>query len=241
MFGLMGSKVRLFVKHPLGKEQSVPLDRAQANYLFSVMRLGVGDALTLINGQDGAWLAHVMQAGKRGGVLSCQAQVAPMVLPPDLWLLMAPIRRTRMDFVVEKAVEMGARRIIPVQTAFTNERFRADKAQAHAVEAAEQCGATFVPDVAELTKLDDLLATWPADRQLVFCDEAQIGTPATMSHLKAPPAALLIGPEGGFSTAEREAIRHIGTAISLGPRILRADTAAVAGLALWQQAVGDWR
>lgn len=235
----MGSKVRLFVDHPLGQGQSVPLERDQANYLFSVMRLGPGDTLTLINGRDGAWAATVEQASKRGGVLICDKLTGPLVLPPDLWLLMAPIRRNRMDFVIEKAVELGARRIIPVQTAYTNERFRADKAQAHAIEAAEQCGATYVPKVVQLIKLPDLLADWPTDRALIFCDERRAAAPATAT-LPQAPAAILIGPEGGFAPNEQAAIAALAQPISLGPRILRADTAAVAALALWQAASGDW-
>ena len=242
------SKVRLYVDHPLGAGQSVPLNRDQAHYLFGVMRLQAGDDLALLNGRDGEWRATVEDAGKRGGTLSCTEQTAPLRLPPDLWLLFAPIKKARTDFIVEKAVEMGAARILPVQTDYTNaERIRRDRLQAHAVEAAEQCGGTFVPEVAELTRLDRLLSGWPDDadtraRHLLFCDEALAGAAPDLSSLPRGPWAILIGPEGGFSPAERTRLSGMDQAhaIALGPRILRADTAAVAALTLWQSALGDW-
>jgi 16S rRNA (uracil1498-N3)-methyltransferase len=165
-------------------------------------------------------------------------------LPPDLWLLFAPIKKARTDFIVEKATEMGAARILPVTTEFTNsERINRERLQQHAVEAAEQCGGTYVPDVADLARLDRLLADWPSDRRLMFCDEALVG--ARTSLMSAPPAAkwaVLIGPEGGFSAPERERLKSAPfvTPVSLGPRILRADTAAVAALTLWQSMLGDW-
>ncbi len=238
----MASKVRLFVDHPLGEGQSVPLTREQANYLFAVMRLPVGAVLSLINSRDGEWDARVEQGNKRGGILLCQAQTKPMLLPPDLWLIFAPIKKARTDFIVEKAVEMGARRILPVQTDFTNEKTRPEKLQAHAVEAAEQSGGTFVPEVTQLHKLDTLLADWPTDRRLLFCDEGQVGASPTLPS-DPGPWAILIGPEGGFSDAERDKLRALPFAhpISLGPRILRADTAAVAALTLWQLTLGDWQ
>ncbi len=238
----MASKVRLYVEHPLGEGQSVPLSRDQANYLFAVMRLPVGTVLSLINGHDGEWDAEVIEGNKRGGILLCQTQTKPLLLPPDLWLVFAPIKKARTDFIVEKAVEMGARRILPVQTAFTNEKTKPEKLQAHAIEAAEQSGGTFVPEVTDLHKLDALLADWPADRRLMFCDEAQAGASVTLP-TDAGPWAILIGPEGGFSAAERDTLRALPFAhpISLGPRILRADTAAVAALTMWQLALGDWR
>lgn len=236
------AKVRLCVDHPLGEGQTVPLDRDQANYLFNVMRMGVGDAVALFNGHDGEWRAEVTAANKRAGVLTCVGQSAPQMDPPDLWLIFAPIKKARTDFIVEKAAEMGARRILPVQTDFTNsERVRVDRLQAHCVEAAEQCGGTFVPEVAELTKLEALLADWPADRQLMFCDEALVGGSEGLPDLPGP-WAILIGPEGGFSEAERARLHKADFAhpVSLGPRILRADTAAVAAMALWQDRLGDW-
>ncbi|WP_170440236.1 16S rRNA (uracil(1498)-N(3))-methyltransferase [Ruegeria arenilitoris] len=240
----MSAKIRLYVDHPLGAGQSVPLTREQAHYLFGVMRLAVGGQVGLFNGRDGEWLAQVAEAGKRGGVLSCLEQTRPLQLPPDLWLLFAPIKKARTDFIVEKAAEMGAAKIMPVQTAFTNsERIRQDRLQAHAVEAAEQCGGTFVPEVCDLQRLDKLLDNWPDDRQLMFCDEVEAGSALRLAAQdKGRPWATLIGPEGGFSDAERQRLwdlpfTHV---VSLGPRILRADTAAVAAMTLWQQALGDW-
>ena len=239
----MASKVRLYVDHPLGEGQSVPLSKEQAHYLFGVMRLAEGAVLSLINSVDGEWDAEVVKAGKKGGVLVCSAQSAPLQLPPDLWLLFAPIRKERTAFIVEKAVELGAARIRPVQTDFTQSvnRIRQDKLQAHAVEAAEQCGGTFVPPVDNLAKLDRILGDWPEGRQLMFCDEDLIGDPVGLPEIKGP-WAILIGPEGGFSPSERDRLHALPFAhpVSLGPRILRADTAAVAALTVWQQALGDW-
>lgn len=240
----MASKVRLFVDHPLGQGQSVPLNRDQANYLFAVMRLPVGTVLSLINSCDGEWDAEVAEGNKRGGVLVCTAQTAPLQMPPDLWLMFAPIKKARTDFIVEKATEMGARRIIPVQTDRTQgDRLRQDKLQAHAVEAAEQCGGTYVPKVTGLSRLSDLLADWPADRNLMFCDEGLLAGSQHLTGRLAGPWAILIGPEGGFSKPERDQLHSLPFAhpVSLGPRILRADTAAVAALTMWQMTLGDWQ
>ena len=239
----MSAKIRLYVEHPLGQGQSVPLERDQAHYLFGVMRLAVGDTVALFNGRDGEWQSEVAEAGKRGGSLTCTAQSAPLKMPPDLWLMFAPIKKARTDFIVEKAVEMGAARIVPVMTEFTNAgRVQRDRLQAHAVEAAEQCGATFVPEVAEAVKLSALLDGWDAARRIMFCDEAQAGASASLPAVLGP-WAVLIGPEGGFSESERRRLHRLehAHAVSLGPRILRADTAAVAALTVWQQALGDWR
>jgi len=228
----------------LGQGQSVPLNRDQAHYLFGVMRQGVGAQILLFNGATGEWLATVTEAGKRGGQLLIAQQTRPQQNPPDLWLLFAPIKKARTDFIVEKAAEMGAARICPVQTDFTNsERIRQDRLQAHAVEAAEQCGGTFVPEVANLQKLDRVLAGWNPGRQLLFCDEVLAGQSRTPGqHSPNQPWAILIGPEGGFSDAERARLSALPFShpIALGPRILRADTAAVAAMALWQNTLGDW-
>lgn len=240
----MEAKVRLFVDQPLGQGQAVALSADQAHYLFAVMRLAKGAVVALFNGRDGEWRAEVVEAGKRGGVLVCDSQTKGLQMPPDLWLLFAPIKKARTDFIVEKAAEMGVRRIVPVQTRHTNsERIRQDRLQAHAVEAAEQCGGTFVPEVADLVALDRLLAGWPADRRILWCDEEMVGARVALEGLEAGPWAILIGPEGGFSDAEAARLRGMAqvVAVSLGPRILRADTAAVAAMALWQSVLGDWR
>ncbi len=241
----MNAKVRLYVDHPLGAGQTVPLDRDQAHYLFGVMRLAVGARVALFNGRDGEWQAEVAEASKRSGVLSCVEQSKPLQMPPDLWLIFAPIKKARTDFIVEKAAEMGAARILPVGTEFTNsERIRQDRLQAHAVEAAEQCGGTYVPEVADLQKLSGLLDHWPAERQLMFCDEAEVGQQLFLDVTQGEGQAwaILIGPEGGFSPAERKRLQGMAQShvVSLGPRILRADTAAVAAMTLWQQKLGDW-
>ncbi|MGH1464407.1 MAG: 16S rRNA (uracil(1498)-N(3))-methyltransferase [Cognatishimia sp.] len=237
------AKVRLYVEHPLGAGQSIPLDRDQAHYLFGVMRLALGAQILVFNGKDGEWRAEVIKAGKRAGELACVVQTKPLQMPPDLWLIFAPIKKARTDFIVEKAAEMGAARIMPVSTKFTNsERIRQDRLQAHAVEAAEQCGGTFVPEVTGLQKLNQLLSSWPEDRNLMFCDEAEVGSAKRLGDASGDKWAILIGPEGGFSPSERKRLHaHAKThVVALGPRILRADTAAVAAMTLWQQALGDW-
>ncbi|WP_299871740.1 16S rRNA (uracil(1498)-N(3))-methyltransferase [uncultured Sulfitobacter sp.] len=246
----MSAKIRLYVEQDLAPGQSVPLSRDQAHYLFGVMRLGVGAQVLLFNGRDGEFLADVAEAGKRGGVLMCVSLTRDLQMPPDLWLLFAPIKKARTDFIVEKAAEMGASRIVPVMTEFTNAgRVHRDRLQAHAVEAAEQCGGTFVPEVAEAVKLDRLLADWDRSRMIMFCDETGAGSPdpGLDQFRKCGPRqswAILVGPEGGFSERERTLISNQdGTVYNagLGPRILRADTAAVAAMALWQRALGDWQ
>jgi 16S rRNA (uracil1498-N3)-methyltransferase len=239
----MEAKIRLYVVQPLAPGQAVALSQDQAHYLIGVMRLTEGAAILLFNGRDGEWRATLAQVGKRNAIATCDAQTRPLHLPPDLWLLFAPIKKARTDFIVEKAVELGAARILPVQTRHTNsDRIRQDRLQAHAVEAAEQCGATYVPEVTDLHHLDKLLAQWPAERRLYWCDETALGQPATLTPATGP-AAILIGPEGGFSAEEAARLRTRTnvTLLSLGPRILRADTAAVAALTLWQAACGDWR
>lgn len=237
------SKVRLFIDHPLGSGQAVPLNADQAHYLSGVMRLQAGTVIEVFNGRDGAWDAEIVTASKRGGTLALRAQVAPQRDPPDLWLIFAPIKKARTDFIVEKAAELGAARILPVQTDFTNsERIRQDRLQAHAVEAAEQCGGTFVPEVADLTSLSKLLDGWDPARRILWADESRVGPADALSGLPRGPWAVLIGPEGGFSPPERKRLRDATfvTPISLGPRILRADTAAVALLTLFQAHLGDW-
>lgn len=237
------AKIRLFVDQPLGVDNSVSLDRDNANYLFNVMRLSVGAEIALFNGRDGEFTSEVVEANKRRGVAICRTLTKPLQMPPDLWLLFAPIKKARTDFIVEKATEMGAARIMPVATEFTNsERVRQDRLQAHAVEAAEQCGGTYVPEVCDLTKLSAVLDNWPEDRQLLFCDEARVGSAETLSGAAGGKWAVIIGPEGGFSETERARLNSMAQtkAISLGPRILRADTAVVAALTIWQAALGDW-
>lgn len=238
------AKIRLCVEHPLGAGQAVPLDADQAHYLFSVMRLAVGARVALFNGRDGEWTAEVVEAGKKRGVLACLEQAAPQLAPPDLWLLFAPIKKERTDFIVEKAAELGCARILPIATDYTNSaRIRQDRLQAHAREAAEQCLGTYVPEVCELQPLRKALAGWDPARRILWADESLVGAAETLAGLAPGPWAILIGPEGGFSEGERAWLRgrDFVTPVSLGPRILRADTAACAAITLWQAALGDWR
>lgn len=244
VISMKDAKIRLCVTQDLAQGQTIPLAQNQAHYLFGVMRLKPGARVLLFNGRDGEHLAEVIEAGKRKGTLQCLEQTRPLQMPPDLWLLFAPIKKARTDFIVEKAAEMGAAKIMPVQTRYTNsDRIRVDRLQAHALEAAEQCGGTFVPEVTDIQKLDAVLDDWPADRQLIFCDEALVGAKETLqAQSDVRKWAILIGPEGGFSDEERAKLTALPyvVKISLGPRILRADTAAVAALALWQSTLGDW-
>ena len=237
------AKIRLFIDHPLAKGQGIALNADQAHYLNSVMRQGPGDDILVFNGRDGEWLARIERLAKRNGELVAISASAPQLDPPDLWLIFAPIKKARTDFIVEKAAEMGAARILPVQTDHSNsERIRQDRLQAHAIEAAEQCGGTFVPEVGDLTPLSRLLDGWDPTRRILWADEALAGPAQTLAGLARGPWAILIGPEGGWSESERRRLSAMEsvTPVSLGPRILRADTAAVASLALWQAALGDW-
>ena len=237
----MASVIRLYVDHPLVAGQSVPLTVKQSHYLFRVMRKGVGEKLEVFNGVDGEWSAEIIQAGRKSGILLCRNMSRPLLLPPDLWLMFAPLKKSRSNFIVEKATEMGASQIMPIKTDFTNlERIRQDSLQSQAVEAAEQCGGTYVPPVSDLQKLSNVLDVWD-DRKIMFCDETFAGKPVDLSHSPGP-WAILIGPEGGFSTAERKRLGEMAQVhrMALGPRILRAETAAIAALTLWQSKMGDW-
>ena len=235
-------KIRLYLDVTLKSGAEIDLSRDHANYLFNVMRLGVGAPLLVFNGEDGEWRAEVVSAGKRGGVITLLERLRPPEIPPDLWLVFAPIKKARTDFIAEKACEMGCRRLAPVFTRFTNaERVNTDRLRAHAVEAAEQCGMVFVPEVSEPTTLERLLEGWDPGRRLIFCDETRNAAPLA-SIAPEPPAAILVGPEGGFSADETAKLRALDfvTPAALGPRVLRADTAAVAALAIWQARRGDW-
>ena len=230
---------RLFVEAPLAQGLSLTLDGAPANYLANVLRLGPGAWVKLFDDRTGEWLAEIADAGKRRVTLTVAEQLRPREPVPDLWLLFAPIKRGRIDWLVEKATELGVARLVPVITRRTIvERLNLDRLRAHIVEAAEQCERTALAELAEPQKLGTLLADWPAERLLYFADEGG-GEPFRPT---AGAAAILIGPEGGFTDEERAAIRAIPQArpVSLGPRILRADTAALAAIALWMGAAGDW-
>ncbi|QHQ35933.1 16S rRNA (uracil(1498)-N(3))-methyltransferase [Algicella marina] len=237
-------KIRLYFDAPLCTGAELLLEE-QAHYVSTVMRHGPGDCVEVFNGRDGAWTARITQASKRKIACTVEKQIALQQNPPDVWLLFAPIKKARTDFIVEKAAEMGVSRICPVFTQFTNsERLRRDRLRAHAIEAAEQCGGTFVPEVAEAMKLGSLLSDWDSRRRILFCDERRNAEPAqtVLRNYTRGPWAILIGPEGGFSQEEADAMyaRDFVVPVSLGPRVLRADTAAVAAIAAWQMALGDW-
>ena len=237
----MVSVIRLYVDHPLAAGQSVPLTIEQSHYLFRVMRKGVGEKLEVFNGVDGEWSAEVIQASRKSGILLCRDMSRPLLLPPDLWLMFAPLKKSRSNFIVEKATEMGASQIMPIKTDFTNlERVRQGSLQSQAIEAAEQCGGTFVPSVLDLQKLSNVLDVWD-DRKIMFCDETFAGKLVSLSYLPGP-WAILIGQEGGFSAGERKRLgeMHQVHRMALGPRILRAETAAIAAMTLWQSNMGDW-
>ena len=237
------STPRLFVEQPLGVG-TLTLDGAQAHYLVSVMRIKVGDPVKLFDGRSGEWLAVAAHVARRDVTLDVQQQLSPLEHVPDLWLCAAPLKKGRVDWMAEKACELGVARLVPVVTRRTVvDKPNTERLAAHMIEAAEQCGRTAVPELAEPMKLAAMLRDWPSERHLFFADELG-GTPAEEAMRGAPgPAAILIGPEGGFDDDERAAIRALPQAIgiALGPRILRADTAAAAAIALWMASAGDWR
>jgi 16S rRNA (uracil1498-N3)-methyltransferase len=227
---------RLFVDQLLAEGASVTVD---GNYLAAVLRLGPGDKVKLFDDRTGEWLAEIVEAGKKRVTLQLGARLREREAVPDLWLVFAPVKRGRVDWLVEKATELGVARLQPVISRRTIvERLNLGRLRAHAIEAAEQCERTTLPVLAEPRKLDAMLKDWLADRTLWFADEA-----GGDAFAPAPgPAAILIGPEGGFTDEERAMIRALPQArpVSLGPRILRADTAALAAIALWMGAAGDW-
>ena len=235
------STPRLFVDQRLDVGP-LRIDGPAAHYLAGVMRVKPGDPVRLFDDRTGEWLAIVAAAGKRDLTLDITQKLAEREAVPDLWLLAAPLKKGRVDWMAEKACELGVARLVPVLTHRTVvDKPKVERLRAHMIEAAEQCGRTALPQVAEPVKLPALLRDWPVDRALYFADELG-GAPAREA-LKPGPAAILIGPEGGFDDGERAAIRALPQAlgISLGPRILRADTAAAAAIAIWMAVAGDWR
>lgn len=243
----MSSKLqRLFVKVPLRAGAAVELEAEQAHYLGNVLRLKQGARLLVFNGKDGEWCAELSAIGKKKAQLLLEHQTRPQEEGPDLHYLFAPLKRARLDYMAQKATEMGASVLRPVITRHTvAERVKVDRLLANAIEAAEQCGILRVPEVTEPEKLGPVLADWDERRLLIFADEAAPHA-SPIEALKASrprPLAVLIGPEGGFEREERAALlaKPFVLPISLGPRVMRADTAAVAALALVNAALGDWR
>jgi 16S rRNA (uracil1498-N3)-methyltransferase len=233
---------RLFVRQPLGEDVRVQLDATQANYLGNVLRLGVGAELLLFDGSSGEWLARIAEAAKKRITLAVERRTREAETVPDVWLAFAPVKRAQTDWLVEKATELGVAKLMPVMAQRTvAERVRLDRLEAIAIEAAEQCGRTVLPAIAEPVTLRHLLENRDATRPLYFADESG-GEPVAQA-FKPGPALLLIGPEGGFTDEERATVRAAenAVAISLGPRILRAETAALAALACFMAVAGDWR
>ena len=233
---------RLFVPGPLGPGISLELDAAQTNYLGNVMRLKVGDGALLFDGASGEWLAEVADVGKKRMTLSVERRTGDQEQVPDVWLAFAPVKRQGTDWLVEKATELGVARLIPVITQRTvAERVKLERLEAIAIEAAEQCGRTSLPEIAEPLPLQRFLEQRDETRALYFADEA--GGDRAADVFKSGPASLLTGPEGGFTEEERERIRAApnSIAVSLGPRILRAETAALAALSAYMAVAGDWR
>ena len=231
---------RLFVRQPLAEGAAVSLDAAQANYLGNVLRLAAGAELLIFDGRSGEWLARIAEVAKKRMTLAVERRTREAETTPDVWLAFAPVKRAQTDWLVEKATELGAARLIPVMTQRTvAERVRLDRLEAIAIEAAEQCGRTVLPEIAEPQPLSQFLGS--VDRKLYFADEQGGESPASV--FKAGAATILIGPEGGFTNEERASIRAApnSVAISLGPRILRAETAALASLSAYMALAGDWR
>lgn len=237
---------RLFVEDDLRQGTEIALGREQSNYLGAVLRMQPGAALVVFNGRDGAWLASVSSASRKAVSLAPDEQIAPQPPPSDLWFGFAPLKAGRLDYMIQKATEMGVGAIQPVITRFTQvTRLKPEKLRAHAIEAAEQCEVLNVPTILPEIAFPDLVRTWNAGRRLIVADESlESASPTdTLRAISDQPIGLLIGPEGGFSPEERAEIQRqpFVVPISLGPRILRADTAAVAALAVIQAIIGDWR
>ncbi len=238
--------VRLHVDEPLAPGGVIDVSGTQAHYLINVMRLKVGDAIRLFNGQDGEWLCVIETVGRRAIRLVCREQTRTQQPAGDLHYLFAPLKQARLDYMVQKATEMGAGLIRPVLTRHTAVRqVNPRRMRANAIEAAEQCNLLTIPDIEPVAELAAVVDGWDPNRRLIFCDEAApVASPiVALAALEPGPLAVLIGPEGGFSEEERARLRSLPhvTAISLGPRVMRADTAAVAALALVQAVLGDWR
>ena len=237
------SAPRLFVPQRLSLGAQIVIEGGQAHYLSRVMRIATGDAVVLCDNQTGEWAARVVDAGKREVVVTCEIQLRPREQVPDFTLCAALLKKDRFDLVLEKACELGVRRIQPVLTRrCVADKLNLDRARAVLTEAAEQCARTALPKLAAPVKLEALLREWDTNRALFFADENGGENAAQQFAAHAGPAALLTGPEGGFDEAERAAIRKLpqAQAIILGPRILRGETAAIAGIALWMGTCGDW-
>ena len=241
-----GGKTRLYVTADLGEGVAVALDEGQSHYLLHVLRARAGNLVSLFNGRDGEWLAEITEAGKGGATATCRKQTQSQYGVPDIWLAFAPVKKTPSDYLVQKAVELGVSVLQPVFTHRTIvSRINEERMAANAVEAAEQSGRLTVPDIRGAVSFDKFLASWPRDRRLLFCDEGGDAKSVAQAARENSglPVAILTGPEGGFDPDERKMLRakSFVVPVTLGPRILRADTAALAALAIWQAVAGDFR
>jgi 16S rRNA (uracil1498-N3)-methyltransferase len=240
----MKTTPRLHIEETLSANGEINLSREQGHYLTSVLRLSAGDAVRAFNGRDGEWLAYLATAAKKSVSLRCEKLVAEAKLPPDIDYIFAPLKHARLDYVVQKATELGARRLRPMMTSRTVvERVNLDRMRANVIEAAEQCNLVHIPEVLEPEKLEKILAAWEKGRSLVYCDETKIAfNPLETLKALRSPSAVLVGPEGGFTDDEKKLLKSqdFVVPISLGPRIMRADTAAIAALTLVQALAGDW-
>lgn len=237
--------IRLYVEHDLKKDAFISCDRGQANYLLNVLRLQEGREIALFNGRDGEWRARVQREGRKAATLELIDQVRSQFAGPDLHYCFAPLKKGRLDYMVQKAVELGVSRLTPVFTDYCQvERVNLERMQANAIEAAEQCGLISLPVIDNPVKLVDLINEWDKSRELVFCNEKRdLSSPITdLEPVQGKKVSVLIGPEGGFSPDEALllASQEFVTSLSLGPRIMRADTAAVAALTLVNAVLGDW-
>jgi 16S rRNA (uracil1498-N3)-methyltransferase len=244
-----GGKLRLHMAADLAAGAAVAASEGQAHYLLHVMRAKPGMLVSLFNGRDGEWLAELGTLSKRSVTLTCLKQTAPQASVPDLWLVFAPVKKTPSDYLTQKATELGVSLLQPVMTRRTIvARINEERMAGNAIEAAEQSARLSVPEIRTAVTLEKLLTTWPKERRIYFCDEfgatATNGDAEPLAKIAKPgAAAILTGPEGGFDPKERDMLRALPfvTPVTLGPRILRADTAALAALAIWQSAAGDWK
>jgi 16S rRNA (uracil1498-N3)-methyltransferase len=241
-----GGALRLFVESALAESSRIRLSKQQTHRVLDVMRAKTGATLRLFNGKDGEWQARLTGSDRGGAELICERLIAPQTDVPDLWLAFAPIKRVPADYVTQKATELGVRVLQPVMTRRTIvTRINLERMRANAVQAAEQSGRVSMPEVRATIALSKLLADWNPERALFFCDEGGAAPPiaAALSQARGGPSAVLTGPEGGFEESERKLLRSCAFVVpmSLGSRILRADTAALAALAIWEALKGDWR
>jgi 16S rRNA (uracil1498-N3)-methyltransferase len=235
---------RLHLDAALSTNAEIALEREQGHYLVNVLRHGAGDPVQVFNSNDGEWLAYITEAAKKSVRIRIEKKLSEATPPPDIDYIFAPIKHQRLDYLVQKATELGARRLRPIITARTiAERVNLDRMRANVIEAAEQCNLVFLPEVFEPQKFDAVLKAWNPSRRLIFCDEtATVSDPLQALEGLKPPLAICVGPEGGFTEDERKHLKSLPfvTAIKLGPRIMRADTVAIAALALVQAKLGDW-